>query len=152
MPSTSRTAHERLIEFYLEDATDRLRFQQEFSIQGFKTLILINGGAVIALLTYAGNSKGSLSAPIFQWAFAGYIGGLTSAVLAYLTAYLGQAYIMRHSAAAALAEMEALELDPAMQTRREARANLFIGLGVGLCMLSLIGFIGGSVAAMLGLA
>ena len=58
---------ERLINFYLEDATDRLRFQHEYSIAGFKTLILINGGAVIALLTYAGNVKDGLKPANLQW-------------------------------------------------------------------------------------
>ena len=76
MTHTPAGPRERLIDFYMEDVTDRLRFQQEFSIGGFKALILINGGAVIALLTYAGNAKSRIEAASLEWAFGGYILGL----------------------------------------------------------------------------
>lgn len=142
---------DRLIDFYLEDATDRLRFQQEFSIQGFKTLILINGGAVIALLTYAGHADDRLVANNLPWAFGGYIFGLVTAVLAYLTAYAGQALIMQHSGSAALALITDQELDQKGQDLRLSRANLFIRLGIGLCVISLLGFVAGSIAAICGL-
>jgi hypothetical protein len=150
MPDVSKGARERLIEFYLDDASERLRFQQEFSAAGFKALILINGGAVIALLTYAGNADDRMAGSL-QWAFAGYILGLVFAVLAYLTAYAGQALIMRHSVAEALAELRVQERDAIAQNIRERRANISIGLGVGLCVFSLAAFIGGSLAAMAGL-
>jgi hypothetical protein len=142
---------QRLIDFYLEDATDRLLFQQEFSVAGFKTLMLINGGAVIALLTYAGNANHRTAAANLQWAFGGYIAGLVAGVLAYLTAYAGQALIMRFSAAAALAELRIKDLDQEIQDRRERRANLCISFGVGLCVLSLLSFVAASIAAMRGL-
>jgi hypothetical protein len=41
--------------YLLDDAATRPRYQHEFSLAGFRTLILINGGAIIGLLTYAGN-------------------------------------------------------------------------------------------------
>lgn len=142
---------ERLINFYLEDATDRLRFQHEYSIAGFKTLILINGGAVIALLTYAGNVKDGLEPANLQWAFIGYITGLVFAMSSYLTAYMGQALIMHHSSAAALVAMGVQEPDQAGQHRRESKATMWIGISIGLCVASLVAFIGGSIAAMCGL-
>lgn len=152
MTQTPKKPRNRLVDFYVEDATDRLRFQQEFSVAGFKTLILINGGAVIALLTYAGNAKGTVEAASLQWSFGGYIVGLVTAVLAYLAAYAGQAHLMRHSASAALAEMGAQELDQGVQDRRERRSNLCIGFAIALCVLSLLGFVVGSVGALRGLA
>lgn len=152
MTEAPKKPHDRLVDFYVDDATDRLRFQQEFSVAGFKTLILINGGAVIALLTYAGNSRGTVEAASLQLSFAGYIVGLVTAVLAYLAAYAGQAYLMRHSASAAFAEMGAQELDQDVQDKRERRSNLCIGLAIALCVLSLLGFVVGSVGAMRGLA
>jgi hypothetical protein len=152
MGDTPPTPHERLIDFYLEDATDRLRFQQEFSIEGFKTLILINGGAVIALLTYVGNAKDRGLLGSFEWAFGGYVLGVVAAVLAYLAGYAGQALIMRHSSFAALAVMGVHDLDEEAQTGRETRANRYIAGGIGLCVLSLIGFVGGSIAALCGLS
>lgn len=139
---------DRLIDFYLDDASDRLRFQQEFSVAGFKSLILINGGAVIALLTYAGNARDEIEAASLQWAFGGYVVGLIAAMLAYLTAYAGQALIMQHSASAALAEMGVTAADEKTQKQRVGRANFWIRLGVALCVLSVAAFLGGSIAAM----
>jgi hypothetical protein len=141
----------RLADFYFEDATDRLRFQQEFSLAGFRTLILINGGAVIGLLTYAGNAKERFDPDSLRWAFAGYIFGLAFAVAAPLCAYLGQAHVMLHSASAGLAEIGVAPLDQATQERREKLSNIWINTAIGLCIASLFGFIGGSVAAMFGL-
>ena len=152
MDPTPNTSRDRLAEFYLADATERLRFQQDFSIAGFKTLILINGGAVIALLTYAGNAKGSVAAVSLQWSFAGYILGLVTAVLAYLVAYAGQAHLMRHSSSAGLAAMGLQVLDEGTPARRESRSNVLIGLAIALCFLSLLSFVAGSVGALNGLA
>lgn len=152
MNDADKTPQERLINFYLEDATDRLRFQHDYSIAGFKTLILINGGAVIALLTYVGNVKDGLDATNLQWAFFGYIAGLAVAMAAYLTAYLGQALIMHHSSSVALSVMGAQEADRDVQERRESKARMWIAISIGLCVSSLVAFVAGSIAAMCGLA
>lgn len=151
MAQTPTEQQARLIDFYTEDAADRLRFQHEFSVAGFKTLILINGGAVIALLTFAGNATDKIAATSLRWAFAGYIAGLTAVVLAYLFAYFGQAQIMLHSASAAYEAMGVEEPNQQLQDRRERRANVCIGLAISLCLFSLLGFVGGSIAAMCGL-
>jgi hypothetical protein len=151
IPPEPRPPNPRLAEFYLEDATDRLRFQQEFSLAGFKTLILINGGAVIGLLTYAGNAKARLDPGSLKWAFAGYIAGLACAVFSYLCGYLGQAQIMLHSSSAGLAEIGVAPVDQKDQDRRLRLSNVWINIAIGLCVASLLAFIGGSAAAMFGL-
>ncbi len=138
---------ERLTEFLLQDASERGRFQQEFSIAGFKALILINGGAVIALLTYAGNAH-PVAAAQFGWAFGGYIAGLLLAVLAYLTAYMGQALLMWHSSCVAMARMGVREANEGLERRLNKWAHISIGVGALLCLLSLAGFVSGSVSAM----
>jgi hypothetical protein len=141
----------RLIDFYVEDATDRLRFQQEFTVAGFRTLILMNGGAVIALLTYAGNAPDKIVAANFIGAFAGYISGLVSATFAYLTAYAGQAHIMQHSSAEALALIAGNPVDEDDQDRHVRHGNRYIAAGIALCILSVGSFVIGSVLAMRGL-
>lgn len=59
-------------------------------MEGFKTLTLINGGAIIALLTYAGNKGEAGVVHNFGPAFIGYAIGLALSVLAYLFAYYSQ--------------------------------------------------------------
>jgi hypothetical protein len=41
----------------LADATKRHRYRHKFSLAGFKTLILMNGGAMISLQTYLGHGQ-----------------------------------------------------------------------------------------------
>jgi hypothetical protein len=72
------------------DSADRVRFQQQYTVEGFKTLTLINGGAIIALLTYAGSKNASGVTHDFGSAFIGYAVGLALSVLAYLFAYYSQ--------------------------------------------------------------
>jgi hypothetical protein len=141
-----------LIDFFREDATDRLRFQQEFSVSGFKTLILINGGAVIGLLTYAGNLADKAVATHLQWAFGGYTLGLVLAVLAYLPAYYGQGQVMLHSASVAFQAMGVEEPDEETQKKRVQRSELWIGIATVLCLLSVAAFVTGSISAMRGIS
>jgi hypothetical protein len=136
------------IRFFQEDATDRLRFQQEFSISGFKTLILVNGGAVIGLLTYLGNLHDERTAAGLRLAFAGYVVGLACAVLAYLPAYYGQGQVMLHSASEVFVAMGIEEENAETQRKRVRQSNFWIGAAVVLSLLSLLGFVGGSIAAM----
>lgn len=142
------TGAERLVENLLEDANERLHYQQEFSIGGFKTLILINGGAVIALLTYAGHNSDSVLATQWSGAFLAYIAGLVSAVLAYLAGYLSQASFMQESM---LRAYQLLGLDAHSGKSEEdyrKSGNRAVTIGVVLCMMSLAAFVLGSWCAM----
>lgn len=44
-----------------EEAIERLRFQNELASSLIKNLLLINGGAIVAILTFVGNTKSDLS-------------------------------------------------------------------------------------------
>jgi len=87
--------NERVIEFLLRDSAKRHQYQHEFSLAGFKTLILLNGGATISLLTYLGHSTGQQIRHQLSAAFTWYVIGLVSVVLAYLVAYLSQGAFLR---------------------------------------------------------
>lgn len=79
----------------LQDARQRLQLQGEYTVAAFKTLTLINGGALVALLTYLGNvgaHHGSL-----RLAFGGYALGLFLAAVAHVFAYLSQGNYMQVS-------------------------------------------------------
>ncbi len=52
-----------------DEAADRLRFQNELSQGILKNLLLINGGAIVALLTYIGNATRTVEAGYLVVAF-----------------------------------------------------------------------------------
>jgi hypothetical protein len=142
---------ERVAENLLRDANDRLRYQQEFSVAGFKTLILINGGAIIALLTYAGHMSGNRSASEFSGALIAYTAGLLTSVLAYLAAYFSQAQFMQDSTIRAyrLLGLEAVSTKSEDDYRR--LGNVAVAVAIALCILSLSAFAFGSWSAMFAL-
>ena len=132
----------------LGDASNRIQFQHEYTLAGFKTLIYLEGGSIIALLTYAGHSDGSI-ARRFAPAILLYAGALVVTVLGYLTAYASQGDFANHSAMNAY---QFLGLEPVSKRSADfyrTRGTIFVYLGIGLCVLSLGGFIAGCWKAML---
>ena len=74
----------------------------EFAILAIRTLILINGAAVIALLTFVGQvwandqHNGSAMAHILFWPLLCFLIGLVMAVLTTMLAYLTQMITTEH--------------------------------------------------------
>lgn len=135
----------------LEDANARLRYQHEFSLAGFRALILINGGAIIGLLTYAGNVLDKESAGRLAAAFIAYVVGLTSTTVAYIAAYFSQGMAMQamlHEATRMLDIVEDPVTTAAKAERGVAWTNRCIGAGLILVVLGLLSFVVGSVLAM----
>jgi len=61
------------------------------SLEGFKYLALINGGAVVALLAYLGNlTKDGKAVPDLRWPMLCFLIGLSACGIAMLFAYLTQ--------------------------------------------------------------
>lgn len=128
----------------LADAKARLQYTHEYTLAGLKTLILINGGAIIGLLTYAGNAAAAAKAAAMGnqlgASFAGYVLGLALAVLAYLAAYFSQSEFMHYSTLEA-----GRVLGVSLETKRTAKSyekvgNWAVRLAVALAMFSLISF------------
>lgn len=143
MSEPSKT-DERMSDYFLSDADQRLQYQHEYTLAGFKTLLLLNGGAIIGLLTYAGNSSGTVAAGQFLMAFLAYVAGLVLTALAYLTSYSGQAHIMQDSVTEGM-RWRGLEPSPeATKVDHEKLGARAIELGKVLAILALLGFIIGS--------
>jgi len=63
----------------------------QLSIEGLKILLILNGGAAVALLAYLGNIAGKVELlPDMRLPMMGFIVGLVSCALAFLTTYLTQ--------------------------------------------------------------
>ena len=74
----------------------------EFAITAIKTLVMVNGAAVIALLTFVGQvwandqSNGSAMARVLFWPLLFFLTGLIMAVLTCLLAYITQMITTEH--------------------------------------------------------
>lgn len=67
------------------------------SVEGFKTLLLINGGGVVALLTYLGQVESAGLAHNAGWAVGGFVVGVLLSVLAFAGAYATQYALFNES-------------------------------------------------------
>lgn len=78
----------------------------EFAILAIRTLILVNGAAVIALLTFVGQvwandqQNGSAMAHILFWPLLFFLSGLILAVITCLLAYITQMITTEHGGGA----------------------------------------------------
>jgi len=74
----------------------------EFAVLAIRTLVLVNGAAVIALLTFVGQvwandqHNGSAMAHILFWPLMFFLSGLVLAVITTLLAYLTQMLTTEH--------------------------------------------------------
>ena len=61
-----------------------------YAQSALKTLVLVNGGAIIALLTFIGNQGGQFDPRGISWSFVWFGLGLSFAIAAHFPAYLSQ--------------------------------------------------------------
>ena len=61
-----------------------------YAQSALKTLVVVNGGAIIALLTFIGNQGGQFDPRGIFWSFVWFGFGLSLAIMAYFPAYLSQ--------------------------------------------------------------
>jgi hypothetical protein len=144
---TDQLPDDRIAEWLLEDSAKRHQYQHEFSLAGFKTLILLNGGAIISLLTYIGNSDDKRMTDPLSSAFIWYVCGLVTVMLAYLAAYASQGAFLSATATEAFKRLKLPEGDESPQ-KHVTMGTLAIVAGVILCVVSLIAFVAGSWCAM----
>ncbi|SRR6266568_3542199 len=78
-------------DFNQERLTETYKSLITISIEGFRYLVLINGGAVVALLTYLGNvAKNGPPVPNVSMAMASFLVGLVACGVAMSFAYITQ--------------------------------------------------------------
>jgi hypothetical protein len=113
----------------------------EFAVLALRTLVLVNGAAVIALLTFVGQvwandqHNGSAMAHILFWPLMLFLLGLVFAVTATLLAYITQMLTTEHGAG----------VIPPISKKVRRFAILF-------AVLSLAGFAAGAVTTAVGIA
>jgi hypothetical protein len=97
-PEEQRQTEARLdYENLTADAADRLRLQGEMAQAIFRGLTLVNGGAIIALFTFIGNSESEFDATKIWWAFGCFVSGLALTLVALMAAFRSQSCYMKSS-------------------------------------------------------
>lgn len=135
---------------FLAEAKDRLQFQVDFAQSAMRNLLLVNGGAILALLTALGNSTMRYDPKGLWWAFFWFSLGLVGALAAYFAAFFSQYFFYNGTLFQAWnAQQDAHDLershDPIPLFLRGDRALI---IGVGLATVSLSSFLIGSFVAL----
>ena len=79
------------MDFREEHAIETYRSLISITLAGLKTLMLINGGAVVAILAYLGQSpQGPVLAPRVLWPLGAFVAGVVFCVFAFLGSYQTQ--------------------------------------------------------------
>jgi len=129
-----------------DSAHRRLRYSVEYAQQGVRALFLANGGAIIALLTFAGNSKAVNEPRALFWSFIWFGSGLALSLATYIVAYISQAEVMQdefiYSRHARMAALDlAADYEPSVHNHRAILAER---IGVGAAVLALSFFVIGA--------
>ena len=131
----------------------RSEVQNQLGQGALKSMMLVNGGAIIALLTFVGD-KGKVADVLSLKIGMGCFGaGLFSGLLAYFAAYFSQADFMNHAAyltVRAQAKMVGGEeiVPPKVHVKR---GSILLFAAVGLLLTSLSAFALGSAASLNGI-
>lgn len=121
--------------FNEEHAIETYRSLISISIAGLKTLLLINGGAVVAVLAYLGQSpQGPRLAPHIWWPLGSFVAGVACCAFAFLGSYATQFALYNES------------VSP--ESYKGPRHMTFLWITVALVMLSLVCFASGAFSSV----
>jgi uncharacterized membrane protein len=149
-PTEPNLAHIAALDYDLAkaDLLERLRFQASFAEIAWKSLTLINGGAIVSLLTFIGHENSNLNANSLWNAFAAFCLGLAFCVASILAGFLAQAYFMKSTISNAWnlkAEMHGHEPRYTAEAFRQLRTgNIFEVIAIAVNVLSFLAFVVGA--------
>lgn len=136
---------------HLEDQVSRIRFQHDYVLAGMRSFIFVNGAAIIALLTFAGNVPASKGPAMLGAALLWYVAGLVSATLSLVFAYLSEGHFLSSSGREGVWALGLSPDDDAIKKEVE-HFNRFgdycIWTALALTVVSLSSFVAGSMMAM----
>lgn len=132
------------------EALARIQYQVDYSKTLLNGLMIGNGGAILAILTFIGNTGSKVEPSRMMWAFSLYAAGLACVFIAYAGAFFSQFFYYSASQNQAwLAQAEALGAKRDVTIDKDvSRGNKAMICGVSAAILSLTAFIAGSVSAL----
>jgi hypothetical protein len=130
----------------LSAASSHLEYQVQFAQSLLKNLTLVNGGAIVAILTFIGNTKAQFDTGELWNAIAAFSGGLGSVLLSYLSAHACQSYFHGfHMGAAWKAQTDAKGMIRENENQNDLRiGNRYLHVANFFSVLSLACFVLGS--------
>lgn len=137
----------------IAEVAERLRYQVEFSQSALKNLHLVNGGSILALLTFLGNADLDFNYRAVWWAFVWFSMGLITSLAAHFGANFSQAHFMNLSAKQSWnAQLRARGLREMYDIKPDyTSGNRFVSFGIAAAFLSLLFFILGAFVGLGGL-
>ena len=79
---------------HVDEIPQRLQFQQDLALAALKGLTLVNGGAVVGLLTFIGNRNVHVIQALLGNGMIAFVTGLVLNLSAYILGYISQAIFM----------------------------------------------------------
>lgn len=131
----------------------RMEVQNQLGQSALKSMMLVNGGAIIALLTFIGNEAHIANASYLKCGLSMFGAGLFLSLLAYFAAYLGQADFM-NVAGIRMVDMRAQSMEVDSEETPEIfekRGMKLLWAAIGLLFGSLLLFGLGAVASINGI-
>ena len=135
---------------FLSEAKDRLGYQVDFAQAAMRNLLLVNGGAVLALLTALGNTSMHPDPRGMRWAFGWFAFGLLTSLIAYFAAFFSQYFFYNGTLFQAWnAQLAAHDLEEAHTPMPEfKKGDRSLALGVLATTASLVAFVIGAFVAL----
>ena len=133
-----------------DSAHDRLRFSVEYAQAGIKALFLANGGGILALLTFAGNSGAVVEPRALFWSFVWFGIGCFSALSIYIAGYVSQGLVMQAEfIESRRAISDSLELEQSFDaTPFETKSEVAERVGLSCAFISLGMFLLGALVGL----
>jgi hypothetical protein len=142
--------HEASFEFLSRDAEKRLEYADNFAHAALKSLFLVNGAAIISLLTLIGNRNLDFDRRGIFWAFVWFSIGISGALLSYFCAYFCQNFYMRATATNAWkAKCDALGIENPIESDKDTKVgHYWIRGAISAAVLSFLLFLTGTFVAL----
>lgn len=137
----------------IKEAGDRLRFQHEIGLAAVRSILLVNGGAVVALLTFIGNTQGKFDGVDLSRAFTFFCVGVVASLLSMWTAYIGQEWLSNMRTSIAWNYQENMRGKPsAHDFEKERKAGwILMSVSSAFVLTGVATFIAGAFAALSGI-
>ncbi|HEY0148678.1 MAG TPA: hypothetical protein VGB70_06700 [Allosphingosinicella sp.] len=74
------------------ETSERMKIQADLAHSALRGLMLVNGGAIVALFTFIGNSNASFDRSLIWWAFGFFATGLILTLAANISGFLAQTH------------------------------------------------------------
>lgn len=149
-PNVLNHLHTLAFEAATKDAEKRLEFADSYAHAALKSLFLVNGAAIVSLLTMIGNVEAKYNKNGLFWSFFCFATGLAMALMAYFGAYFCQNFYMVASFKRAWsAKYKLLGLkDDTDSDREEQTGNKVIIFAILTAVLSFCFFVIGAFVAL----